>query len=150
MSAADAPLRRCSLFRPGHLVHPIQANRSLADNEIPPEAGLLLREESDGLIVIEVDGEERRLWNHDPQRLEQIVTANDGRILHQPRWGLLLCPKPSDGSTAFMCVARADDPELVPCSAEPPSGDLVERLTKQGGFLIAPNEAKRWVEETAE
>jgi hypothetical protein len=139
MSATDAPLRRCSLYLPGHQVHWIQASHSRMDNENRPEHGLLLRVEPDGLVVIEVDGKERRLWNHDPQRLEQIVTANDNRILHQPEWGLLRSPYPSGESIACFCVATADDPELVPCSAAPPSGHLLERLATQGGFLVAPD-----------
>jgi hypothetical protein len=145
MSATDAPLRRCGLYGPGHMVHLIQAIRSLADNEHPPEDGLLLRVESDGLVVIEVDGEERRIWNHDPRRLEHIVMANGGRTLHQPRWGMLRTPNPSDGSIACFCVARADDPELVPFCEEPPSGDLLGRLATAGGFLITFDEAERWI-----
>jgi hypothetical protein len=138
MSATDTALRRCGLYRPGHNVHPIQVNLS-HDNENPPEHGLLLRVEPDGLVVIEVDGKERHLWNHDPQRLEHIVLANDGRIQHQPRWGLLRSPNPSGQAVACFCVAFSDDPELVPCSAAPPSGDLLEQLATQGGFLVAPD-----------
>jgi hypothetical protein len=150
MSATEPPLRPCGLYRPGHNVHQIQANRSLGDDENPPERGRLLHVEPDGLVVIEVDGDERLLWNHDPQRLEQVVTANHNLILHQPRWRMLRSPDPSGESEAFICVARYGDPEVVPCSVVPPSGDPLERLATAGGFLITFDDAKRWVDKTAE
>jgi hypothetical protein len=82
--STDTPLRHCNLYRPGHNPHLIQINRSYQDDENIPEPGHLVSVQPDGLVVIEVNSEERRLWNHEPERLERTVMANDGRILHQP------------------------------------------------------------------
>jgi hypothetical protein len=140
--STDALRRHCNLYRPGHNPHLIQINRSYQDDDNLPEPGQLVSVQADGMVVIEVGGEERRLWSHEPQRLERRVGANDGRLLHHPRWGLLISPHCLDESTAWFCVARADDPELLPCSTELPPDDPLQRLASTGAFLIRFDESE--------
>ena len=139
---------RCGLYVPGHDVHWIQANRAFrreADIAVP---GHLLEVRSDGLVLVEVDGGVRRLWNHDPISLEAHVAHNNGEISHQPSFGLLHTPK-EDGYYLF-CVVDADAPGRRPCPARPPTGDPMQLLREAGGFSMPGPDALRWIESSTE
>ncbi|CAN5619812.1 hypothetical protein BH24ACT26_BH24ACT26_20260 [soil metagenome] len=111
--------RSCGLYLPGHDVHWIQARLSVEEElQRPSTPGLLLGVQPDGLVVVEVNGVVRRLWNHDTDRLEQLVARNRGEVSHQPGFGLLKTP--SEKSSYLFCVADADSPDLRPCLAHPP------------------------------
>ncbi|HZJ50400.1 MAG TPA: hypothetical protein VFF07_06000 [Actinomycetota bacterium] len=79
-------VRNCGLYIPGHDVHWIQAKRGWSDEVNLPAPGHLVEVWPDGLVVVEIDGHVRRLWNHDPERLENLVARSLGEISHQPRW----------------------------------------------------------------
>ncbi len=128
------PGRTCGLYLPGHDVHWIQALHSASDAEHRPEAGRLLDISSDGTVVVEVAGDRRHLWYHDPDRLARLVAPNDGNVSHQPRWGLLRTPS-VDGQYTF-CVVDADEPGRRPCPPRPPTGNLTELLEEAGGFSL--------------
>ena len=121
----------CGLYRPGHDVHYIQARlgaEAEADANSPPHKreapGRLLEATPTGVVFVEVAGIERRLWNHNPERLKNLVGRNDGEIRYQPEFSLLLTK--SDGGAYVFCVADADDPELRPCPVKqsPDGSDL--------------------------
>ena len=126
VSESRYALSDCCLYRPGHKVHWIQVGQARSDEGHRPEEGRLMTVAADGLVVIEVDGKERRLWNHDPDRLATIVAEHGGRLFHQPRWGLLRCAISSGDSFACFCVTDYDDIDRIPCrpadSAECASG----------------------------
>ena len=126
----------CRLFLPGHQVHWIQLRQADLDDAHRLEPGRLVSAAPDGLVVVDVAGERRRLWHHRPDHLAAVVAANGGVVLHQPRWGLLRSPSQAGGAGACFCVTDRDDPERVPCSSEEPVGGLVERLLTTGGFTV--------------
>ena len=138
----------CGLYLPGHDVHWIQAK--LAARCEPTgikreaRAGELLEVRPDGLVIIEVEGEVRRLWNHDSDRLKRLVARNRGEISHQPGFNLLRT-RSGEGSYLF-CVAEADSRELQTCPPSAPTGPLVELLENAGGFSISRREALGWVD----
>lgn len=126
----------CRLFLPGHQVHWIQLRQADRDDAHRPEPGRLVSASPDGLVVVEVAGERRRLWHHRPDHLAAVVAANGGVVLHQPRWGLLRSPSHPGGAGACFCVTDRDGPERVPCSSEEPVGGPVEQLLTTGGFTV--------------
>lgn len=141
--------RSCGLYLPGHDVHWIQARLSVEEElQRPSTPGLLLGVQPDGLVVVEVNGVVRRLWNHDTDRLEQLVARNRGEVSHQPGFGLLKTP--SEKSSYLFCVADADSPDLRPCLAHPPTGGPLELLREAGGFSIPGPEALDWGESAGE
>lgn len=135
-------VRNCGLYIPGHVVHWIQARKGAGDMKNLPTPGHLVEVRPDGLVIVEINGDVRRLWNHDPERLEALVARNHGEISHQPRWGLM-----STRGYQF-CVADADHPDLRPCPAHPPTGDPYKLLIEAGGFSIPGSEALRWIERS--
>jgi hypothetical protein len=110
--------------------------------------GRLLEVFPSGLLIVEVAGSIHRLWNHDPDRLADLVARNDGAILHQPGWGLLLT-KSEQGHYMF-CVADADAPELRPCPTERPSGTPIDLLQEAGGFSLPGPAVRDWLESERE
>ncbi|MDP9224494.1 MAG: hypothetical protein M3P18_11700 [Actinomycetota bacterium] len=155
----------CGFYLPGHDVHWIQAKLAgmyvfnlgaassvtserdpMPDTNRQAVPGHLLEVQPDGLVVVEVDGVVRRLWNHDPDRLQQLVARNHGEISHQPG---LLRTRSDDGSYLF-CVADADNPDLRPCPVHPLTKSPVELLRKAGGFSMPGPEALRWADSARE
>jgi len=127
----SVPVFTCGLYRPGHDVHWIQVNQSAKDRINSPMAGNLVEVRADGTLALVLGGQLLRLWNHDPDRLEQLVARDHGRIVYKPRWGLLMTP-----SNYCFCVAGVDDPQQRPCPATPPTGTPVELVQQAGGFVI--------------
>ena len=145
---------RCGLYLPGHQVHWIQAKLAVR-GEPDPRTGAKRERVAghvevfpDGLLIVEVAGSIRRLWHHDPDRLAALVAPNDGAILHQPGWGLLLT-KSEQGHYLF-CVADADSPELRPCPSERPSGTPIDLLREAGGFSLRGPAIREWLESRRE
>lgn len=144
----DAPRpAHCCLYRPGHHVHWIQLNRAGSDGLHRPEEGRIVSTGSDGLVVIEVDGGERRLWNHDPDRLAAIVSVNGPTVRHQPRWSLLRSPSPTGRSVSCICVTDYLDPDRVPCVGEVAGDTAVDRILTAGGATLSPDELRAAVAE---
>ena len=144
---APAPAQKadCCLFRPGHGVHWIQVSRSLADTDHPPQPGRLVSVAPDGLVLVEVDDEVRRLWNHQPERLEALVAADDGAVTHQPRWGLLRTPSP--GGPNCFCVTRADDPDRPDCTPTVDGDTVVEWILAAGCAALSVDELRTALDE---
>src|ERR1035437_7705962 len=63
----------CGLFKPGHNPHWIQMNLAVEDKENLPTPGRFIESRPDGSVVIEVDGQEVHLWNHEPERLAEAA-----------------------------------------------------------------------------
>jgi hypothetical protein len=101
----------------------------------PP--GRFIESRLDGSIVIEVDGQELRLWNHEPEQLAEAAAASGEAIEYQARWGLLWVPSTS-GRYAFCVVLSAAD--HVACPLQPPVGSPVELLESAGGFTVPASE----------
>ena len=139
MSKIRAP-KMCGLFKPGHVPHWIHMTRATEDRENLPNSVRLVDSQSDGTVVIEVDGQELRLWNHESERLSEAAVASGGAVEYQPRWGLLWVPSKS-GRYAF-CVTRSPD-DHVPCPLQPPVGSPVELLESAGGFTISVDDLRR-------
>lgn len=144
------PARKCGLYLPGHDVHWIQAKLSWSETPDPRTGapkmrvpGQLLEVRPDGFLIVEIEGSLRRLWNHDSDRLATLVARNDGAILHQPGWGLLLT-KSEQGNYLF-CVADANDPDLRPCPSEPPTGSPMDLMLGAGGFSLSGSAVKAWL-----
>jgi hypothetical protein len=127
------PPKNCGLFKPGHIPHWIQINRAGEDTGNPPTPGRLVESRRDGTLVVEVDGHELLLWNHESERLAETASASGGEVEYQPRWGLLWVP--STGGRYAFCVAPSPD-NHVPCPLRPPVGSPVELLESAGGFTI--------------
>jgi hypothetical protein len=139
MSKIRAP-KMCGLFKPGHVPHWIQMTRATEDRENLPNSVRLVDSQSDGTVVIEVDGQELRLWNHESERLSEAAAASGGAVEYQPRWGLLWVPS-EQGRFAF-CVAEPDG-DHDPCPLQPPEGSPVELLESAGGFAISTDDLCR-------
>ena len=132
--------KMCGLFKPGHNPHWIQMRKGLEDYENIPASGCYVESRTNGTVVIEVGNRELVLWNHEPERMAEAVTANGGAIEYQPRWGLLWVPSKS-GRYAF-CVARSPD-DHVPCPPQLPVGGPMELLEGAGGFTLPASELRR-------
>jgi hypothetical protein len=137
----------CGLYLPGHDVHWIQAKVSAKPDAIPPAPGHLLEVKPDGLLIVESYGRLHRLWNHDPDRLERLVNANDGVVSYQPGFSLLRTS--SESGNFLFCVGDAEHPAKRPCPTEPPTGSLTELLEEAGGFSLPGNEVLRRLREEA-
>ncbi len=137
----DEPVAyRCGLYLRGHDVHWIQAKLSVQQrSERPSRSGHLLDVQSDGLVVIEVQGVLHRLWNHDTDPMKHSADSSRGTVSYQPGFGLLRT-KSAEGSYLF-CVADENSPDLRPCPDRLPTGTLVELLRNAGGFSIPGREA---------
>ena len=138
MAAATFPLRRCGLYTPGHEVHWIQGLR-YRDPEHPPVAGRLVEVGADGIIVVEIGGEVRRFWNHEPQRFAHFAARAHHHVDLQARWGMLGLPHKS--GTYCFCIADPDDHRT--CPETPPQGALLELMESAGGFSISAAEVNR-------
>ena len=132
--AANRPPNNCGLFKPGHSPHWIQVNKAVNDSENGPSPALFIRSQTDGTIVIEMNDQELRFWNHESERIREAVAAAGRTISYQARWGLLWVP--SVVSRYAFCVARASRGH-EPCPSQPPIGTPAELLKSAGGFTVS-------------
>jgi len=130
----------CGLCKPDHNPHWIQMSRATEERDNLPAPCRFIAARQDGTVVIEVDGQELSLWNHEPERLAEAAVSSDGAIEYHPRWGLLWVRSRS-GRYAF-CVARSPE-DHVPCPLQPPVGSPVELLESAGGFAILASEIRK-------
>jgi hypothetical protein len=105
------PRFTCGRYTPGHDVHWIQWSLSRRDALNRPSRGRFLGASHDGTLTIEVDGEVILLWNHDPDRLLDVISVNGPDISYQPRWGLLRSPH---AYGYVFCVAPAEVDRRTP------------------------------------
>jgi hypothetical protein len=108
-------------------------NLAVNDEENAPFSVRLIEVETDGIAVIEAEGQELRLWNHEPERLMEALMAAGGIISYQPKWRLLWIPS-DEGRFAFSVAGPPDN--HVPCPVVPPSGSPMELLQEAGGFTL--------------
>lgn len=112
------PQAFCGLYWPGHDVHWIQWNLSTRDALHLPSRGHFIGASDEGTLTIEIDGEEVLLWNHDPGRMLDVISANGSNVSYQPRWSLLR----SHGEFGYVfCVAPVDYDRRTPAAG---TGDL--------------------------
>ena len=132
------PPKNCGSYLPGHMPHWIQARKGWEDRVNLPLPGRLVSTSDDGTVIIEVDGEQLRLWNHQPERVAEAAAQTRGTITYQSRWHLLLVER-AQGSRYIFCVATPSDSH-VPCPETPPTGSPVELLKSVGGFTISASQ----------
>lgn len=137
MPVIRAP-KACGLYLPGHMPHWIQARKGWEDRIDLPVPCRLIDCGADGTILIEIAGEELRLWNHQPERLLEVVDASRGAIKYQARWHLFLVESSPGGDHVFS-VAKPSDVH-VPCPAAPPSGSPARLLANARGFSLPASE----------
>jgi hypothetical protein len=124
----------CGSYWPGHVVHWIPGLHAANDPDPDTEQGRIVRVEQDGIVVLEFDGVEVTLWNHEPERLQVAARRNEGRVQLQRRWSILSTA--SKDGRYFFSVADPAKAAVRPCPASPPVGDLVELLEEAGGFSV--------------
>jgi hypothetical protein len=112
-------LKSCGLYLPGHQVHWIQARLERENQENRPDTGRVVDVRNDGAVGIDLDGEERRLWNHQPDRLAEAASQSALIVRHQPTWGLLQVGNTVSGY--LFCDAGPSN-EHVPCLDRPRVG----------------------------
>jgi len=127
------PPTMCGLYKPGHTPHWIQFNKAVNDSEQVPSPGLFIQSRGDGTVVIEVNGQELPLWNHQPERIDEAVLEGGRAISYQARWGLLWIP--SRGGRYAFCVSLASRSH-EPCPSRPPTETSAELMASAGGFTI--------------
>lgn len=110
MPAIRVP-KLCSLYSPGHHPHWIQARKGREDRENPPVLARFIDATPVGLILIEVEDRELRIWNHDPVRLAEAAAFSKGIVTYQARWRLL-----SAGGGYLFCAAVPPE-DHVHCEA---------------------------------
>jgi hypothetical protein len=97
---SDPLIRNCGSYFRGHTPHWIQIFHGADDHDNPAVEGRLLEVHDDGRILVEVGGQPRQLWNHEPERLRILAARNGDVIDYQARWSLLRTPSP-DGRFCF-------------------------------------------------
>lgn len=141
--ATAGPARaRCGSFRAGHDVHPIQARLAA---EHPPSAVEVVVGD-DGWIDVRTPSGRQRRWTHDPAFLQDLI-ARRGRAGELREAGVLAFPAvQADGTRVATLVSVSTEPSACPEPAPDTIGDepgsvtpedLLEQLTRRGGFLVA-------------
>lgn len=133
------PPNNCGLFKTGHGVHWIQANLTVKDKVHEPVPGLFIQSRREGTVVIEVNGQELLLWNHESERIGEAIAAGGRSISYQARWGLWWVP--SRGSRYAFCVALASRSH-EPCPSQPPTGTPAELMKSAGGFTVSSDKLR--------
>ena len=153
--AQDAPRPSdpdaCQSWAAGHRVHWVQAQRARRSTEpgeyVPCE---VIAATDDGwfTVVITATGAVVEVWNHDPERVRQLVGMKGLEI--NEHWSIL-CRSYAGGWDTFVSVRST----TCPCVVEPPTipstDDLADALFDQlqthGGFSISGPEALRILAE---
>jgi hypothetical protein len=86
--------RSCGSYGPGHQMHWIQAKKSWEDEQPMIDVSIVVHH--DGRVDLEGDELTLTMWNHDPDRLRDVVDyAGRGRAVWKPRFHVLALPGPS-------------------------------------------------------
>jgi hypothetical protein len=119
---------RCHNPAPGHMLYWV---RELLKAQSVDR--LLLEALDDGTILVSVDGERRRYWNHEPARLAHLAAKNDGSVFVQEHRRLLFTR--TRLSDSFYCFSiRLPGDEHTPCKSREEQVDLED-------FGLPPNVA---------
>jgi hypothetical protein len=115
----------CALYTAGHQVHHIQARLGweAEARAARPVKGTLVKVSGDGWIAVDVGGELRRFWNHDPVRARAVIEGSDG-LVGLPGFDLLHAPTAS--GTYCICVAD-EERGATPCKPLSARADMVAR-----------------------
>jgi len=141
MVAIRAP-KNCGLYLPGHVTHWIHAKKGWEDKEHAPVPCDFIDGLEDGTVLIEVAGEQLRLWHHQPDRLVEAVENCGRNVKYQDQWRLLKVHDSPGGSYVFNMAKLSHNP--IPCPATPPSGSPAELLNSAGGFTIPVRDPAKW------
>jgi hypothetical protein len=136
---SDRTTKTCALFKPGHNPHWIQIRLASEDTQHPPVLVQRINVRSEGNVVIDVGGKLLRLWTHDVDRVSEAISAANGAVFYQSRWGLLFVPS-DDGRFAFSVDKSA---EHVACVESIQAGSPAEIIRRAGGFSIATKDLMR-------
>jgi len=138
--------KRCALYTPGHHVHLIQAKLARDGDPAGYRHGTVMLVQDDGWITVNTDGEDIRLWNHDPERVRSCARESGGQV-GLPGWNLLHAPH-GDGRRACICVSDHGPTPCAPLSkaGSSPAG-LHEQVLSHGGFTVPGIEAVRHLQD---
>jgi hypothetical protein len=132
------PVSGCTLYIPGHSVHWIPGLRSSSEPRRPRHGRVIDLDQ--GLITVDFDAEQRRYWNHEPDRFREIVSAHSVDVIVDEEWSILKLPHES-GRYCFS-IAKESLPRQ-PCRFdrfEPSDVEaLFARLHTHGGFTLPAN-----------
>lgn len=73
----------CAKYTAGHQVHWIQWKLCSREG-VTQVAGRLTKVHDDGSFLIDVGGEAARRWNHDPERLRELVESRGADVVVMP------------------------------------------------------------------
>jgi len=135
LPAADYPIGTCQSYYPGHQVSRVASFRSQRDPDYPGTSCTIVDYWENGVVVLDVDGDERRFWTHHPIRVWQLVRCNGGRCLLQEERGLLRT-RSEDGWYVFS-LDDADSWAEQQCVFVGDNGQLYRQLTGSRGPLVA-------------
>src|SRR5271156_4539556 len=123
----------CDFYRPGHLVHWIQARKASE----PPASWGKLGEVDEGWITVNYLDRTSRYRNHDAAAVLAIAEPGDKVRVSEPyrMFGVELANHVHKG----FCVALESD-EWIPCSYDPlvdvTPDALADKLNTRGGFSV--------------
>ena len=153
MSDRSSPRVHCSLYRPGHNIHWIQLRLTWNEPVHDPIPAQLIDVRDDGAFTLVVDGEHRRYWNHEPERMARAMARFDGEF-ELVGYGVLLLARQhrrvGEPSPAF-CIVEPDSAQRVPCfdSAdwdEDDADDPIKQIKRLGGFTMSFDALLEWLE----
>ena len=116
MSEESSPAVRCPLYLPGHNVHWIQARLTWNEPKHDPIPAKLRLVRADGEFTVEVDGEIRRYWTHDPQQLTRAMNRYD--VFELVGYGVLTVPRELrrvGQPFPMFCITEPDSKYRSPC-----------------------------------
>jgi hypothetical protein len=81
MSEIQSP-KNCGSYLPGYMPHWIQARKGWEDQVNLPSPGRRVSTSDDGAVIIEVYGEQLRLWNYETEREAEAAAETHGTITY--------------------------------------------------------------------
>jgi hypothetical protein len=124
----------CDLYRPGHLVHVIQARKAWESDD-PVRWGRFEGVDDGCLVVRFLDGT-ARYRIHRPAEVERVAEVGD-KVRISERWRVASISRRFEHLLA-VCIALVDDPwpQCGVAPREPRSlEDLVAHVADRGGFM---------------
>ena len=122
---------RCVSHMAGHQPHWIQSKQSQKSPGRPARAAAV----GGGWVEVDLDdGEHQRLWCHYDDRLDGLLSTDDGRVQLRSH-GVLTG---SDGYGPVVSVAQQPSPCVTP-NEVPEDAGPVEVLERLGGFTLPGN-----------
>lgn len=82
--------KRCERYGPGHWVHWIHHKKSVQESGV--EIAVYVRQEGDGLLLLEGPDLLLQRWNHRPGLVSAALKRSAGSAIWLPRWHLLVVP----------------------------------------------------------